>query len=87
MKGRKTKTTAKKVGKNFSGECQLRQLPGNTYFRVIKKDGTLSKTIYFKDKESWNPFTRKYDVNRVDDVYGNGKEMKGTIKVSTKFTY
>lgn len=87
---RKPKTKAKpkkKVSKSFSGECELRQLPERSYFKVVKRDGTLSKSIYVKDKKSWNPFTRKYDVHNVNDIWSGGKEMKGSTKVSTRFTY
>lgn len=78
---------AKKVNKNFYGECELRQLPSKSYFKVVKRDGTLSKTTYLKGKNSWNPFSRRYDVHNVNDVWGTGKEMKGSTRVSTKFTY
>lgn len=83
----RTKSRPKKVSKSYSGECELRQLPERTYFKVVKRDGTLSKSTYLKDKKSYNRFTRKYDVSNVNDVWGTGKEMKGSTKVSTRFTY
>ena len=77
----------KKVSKDFSGNCCLSQLPSNTFFKVVKKDGSLSKGIYFKSKDSWNRYSRKYDISKAEDVWGAGREMKGTTKVSTKFIY
>lgn len=89
MAKRKTSRTSpvKKVRHDFSGECELRQLPSNTYFRILKKDGSLSKKTYLKEKGSYNSSTRKYDITDCEDVYGTGREMKGTTKVSTRFTY
>lgn len=76
-----------KVSKNYSGECSLSQLPDNTYFKLVKKDGSLSKSIYLKEKGAWNKYSRRYDIVNTNDVYGSGKEMKGTTKVSTRFIY
>lgn len=77
----------KKVNRNYSGKCLLRQLPSNTYFKLVKKDGSLSKTIYYKDKNSWNKYTRKYDICSTNDIWGAGREMKGDKLVSTNFIY
>ncbi len=89
MKRKFTKTKAKKVSKNFIGITQLRNLPSNrtTFFRLVKKDGTLSKKVYMKQKGDWNPFSKRFDISPVDDVWGAGREMKGTTKVSTDFEY
>ncbi len=82
-------SSVKHVPKNFSGECTLSQLPSNcrTYFKVVKKDGSLSKKIYVKDKGSYNRYSRKYDICDVDDIYGSGREMSGKTRVSTRFNY
>lgn len=79
----------KHVPKNFSGECTLSQLPSNsrTYFKIVKKDGSLSKKTYVKDKNSWNRYSRKYDICDTNDIYGSGREMSGKTRVSTKFIY
>lgn len=77
----------KKVNKNYSGKCLLKELPNNTYFKVVNKDGSLSRTIYYKDKFSWNKYSRKYDICSTKDIYGRGKEMKGNKVVSTEFIY
>lgn len=76
----------KKVGKGFIGECNLNQLPDGTLFKLVKRDGRLSKKTYLKEKGSWNPFCRKYDIAPTDDVYGAGKEMKGSTRVSTNWS-
>ena len=85
--GKKRKVSHGKVSKNFSGECQLSQLQDNTYFKLVKKDGSLSKKIYIKQKGDYNKSTRKYDICSVDDVWGGGRSMHGKTKVSTKFIY
>lgn len=89
MAKRKTSRTSpvKKVRHDFSGECELRQLPSGSFFRIVKKDGSLSRKTYIKDKGSYDSSLRKYVVTECDDVWGSGKEMKGTTKVSTRFTY
>ena len=82
------KTNSKpKVSRNFSGECSLSQLPDNTYFKLVKSDGTLSKAVYYKEKGAWNKYSRRYDICKSDDVYCSGRSMKGTTKVSTRFIY
>lgn len=73
----------KKVGRKFIGECCLNELSNGTLFKVVKKDGRLSKKTYLKEKGSWNPYCRTYDICPTDDVYGAGKSMKGSTKVST----
>ena len=83
----KRKVKSKKVSKNFSGETTLKQLPDNTYFKTVGKDGKLSKSTYIKSKRSWNRFSRRYDVCNVNDVGSEGIEMKGDRKVSTRFIY
>ena len=81
--------SVKHVPKNFCGECTLSQLPSNTrtYFKLVKKDGSLSKKIYVKEKGSYNRYSRKYDICDTSDVYGSGREMSGKTRVSTRFTY
>lgn len=87
--GTKRRVIQRKVPKDFYGECNLSQLPSNgiMYFKVVKKDGTLSKKIYVKDRDSYNRSTRKYNICSVDDVWGSGREMSGKTRVSTRFTY
>lgn len=48
----KRKVESKKVSKNFSGETTLKQLPENTYFKTVGRDGKLSKSTYVKPKRS-----------------------------------
>ncbi|MCH5179938.1 MAG: hypothetical protein J1F32_01835 [Erysipelotrichales bacterium] len=87
-KKRKTKTLpVRKVDRRFYGECELRQLPDNTYFKLVKRDGTLSKKVYMKEKGSYNRWSRKYDICSTDDMWCAGRELKGTTKVSTRFEY
>lgn len=43
-KRKTSKTTPiKKVGRGFSGICELRQLSINTYFRTVDKNGKVAK--------------------------------------------
>lgn len=44
----KKRKTKQKVSKSFSGETTLKQLPDNTYFKTVGKDGKLSKSTYNK---------------------------------------
>lgn len=81
------KRSVKKVSRDYCGICELRQLPSNTYFKVVKKDGSLSKTIYWRDKDAYNRSTKKYEVCPTSDVWGNGRPMSGKTKVSTDFIY
>lgn len=76
-----------KVSRNYSGECSLSQLPDNTYFKLVKSDGSLSKAVYYKEKGAWNKWSKRYDICKSDVVWGSGRSMKGTTKVSTKFIY
>lgn len=41
---------AKKVSRDFIGICTLKELPERSYFKIVKKDGSLTKTIYWKPK-------------------------------------
>lgn len=80
----------KRLPKDFYGECSLSELPLNgkfTYFKVVKKDGSLSKKTYLKEKGSYNRFSRKYDICDTSDVWGSGREMSGKTRVSTRFKY
>lgn len=79
--------TIKKVSRNYCGICELRQLPSKCYFKIVKKDGRLSKTTYWKDKDSYNHSTKKYYVCPVTDVWGDGIPMNGTTIVSTDFIF
>lgn len=40
----------KKVSRDFIGICTLKELPERSYFKIVKKDGSLTKTIYWKPK-------------------------------------
>lgn len=78
-------TPVKKVGKDFCGTCELRQLPKGTYFRTIDKNGKVSKETYTKD--SYDYGTKKFDCVKHSDIWGNGRSIKGTQKVTTDFIY
>ncbi len=84
---RKSKRTApiKKVGKDFCGICELRQLPKGTYFRIVDKNGKVSKETYTKD--CYDYATKKFDCSKHSDIWGNGRSVKGTQKVTTDFIY
>ena len=75
----------KKVGKNFDGICELRQLPKGTYFRVIDKNGKVGRETYTKDR--YDHSTKKFDCLKHSDIWGNGRSIKGTQKVTTDFIY
>ena len=79
------KQSIKKVGKNFSGVCQLRQLPKGAYFRVLDKNGKMSKETYTKGY--YDRTSKKFECSKHSDIWGNGRSLKGTTKVTTDFYY
>ena len=74
------KKTVKKVSKDFSGICELRQLPKGTHFRTLKGSETYIKGSYDRTYKD-------YDCTKCSDVWGYGKNFKGTTKVRTDFEY
>lgn len=89
IKKRKTKkvkaTPFKKVGKDFCGECELRQLPINTYFRVVDSKGKMSRETYTKGR--YDHSEKKFECAKHSDIWGNGRALKGTQRVTTDFFY
>lgn len=75
----------KKVKKDFSGVCELRQLPKGTFFRVINNKGQVSKETY--TKSYYEHSEKKFQCNKHSDIWGNGRMIKGTQKVTTDFIY
>ena len=88
-KTRKRKTSKiasiKKVSRDFSGECELRQLPINTYFRTVDKNGKVSKETYTKGL--YDRVEKKFECAKHSDIWGNGRSLKGTQRVTTNFIY
>ena len=78
-------TSIKKLPRDFSGECELRQLPINTYFRTVDKNGKVSKETYTKGL--YDRSERKFECAKHSDIWGNGRSLKGTQKVTTNFIY
>lgn len=86
MKNRTKKTMPmKKVGKDFCGTCELRQLPKGSYFRIVDKNGKVSKETYTKDYYDFG--SKKFNCAKHSDVWGNGRSVRGTQKVTTDFFY
>lgn len=75
----------KKVDKDFCGTCELRQLPKGAYFRTLDKNGKMSKETYTKGYYDYS--SKKYECDKHSDVWGNGRALKGTQKVTTDFYY
>lgn len=73
-------TKVKKVGKDFSGICELRQLPKGTFFRTLKGKETYTKGFYDKGSKT-------YSCTKGSDVWGSERWIKGTTKVRTDFEY
>lgn len=73
------------MGRNFDGICELRQLPKGSYFRTIDKSGKVSKETY--TNACYDHSTKRYDCLKHSDIFGNGRSMKGTQKVTTDFIY
>ena len=72
-KQRKKKTPVKpvkKVTRDFCGTCELRQLPAGTYFRVVSKDGKMSRETYTKGY--YIPSDKKYECAKHSDIWGTG---------------
>ncbi len=55
------KKVLKKVSKNFSGICELRQLPKGTFFRTLN-----GKEIYTKDY--YDKQSKKFSCTKHSDV-------------------
>ena len=55
------------------------------YFRVIDSKGKISNTTYTKG--SYDRYSKKYDCDKHHDIWGNGRSIKGTQKVTTDFYY
>lgn len=84
----KKKTAPKKQARTkFDGEGALKDLPNDSYFRILKKDGSMSRKTFLKKKGSYDRSIKKYLVVDCDDAWGYGKELKGSTKVTTKFIY
>lgn len=79
------KKVLKKVKKDFCGVCELRQLPKGSYFRTIDKSGKISRETYTKGY--YEPSEKKFVCDKHSDIYGNGRALKGTTKVTTDFFY
>lgn len=69
----------------FCGECELRQLPKGTYFRTVDKNGKMSKETYTKDY--YDHSTKRFQCDKHSDIWGNGRMLKGTTRVTTDFIY
>lgn len=70
----------KKVGKNFIGVCELRQLPKGSFFRTLK-----GKEIYIKG--FYDRTYKTYSCSKHSDVWGSERWIKGTTKVRTDYDY
>lgn len=75
----------KKVSRDFCGVCELRQLPKDTYFRTVDKNGKMSKETYTKG--FYDRTEKKFECAKHSDIWGNGRALKGTTKVTTDFIY
>ena len=82
---KKTIKPVKKVSRDFCGVCELRQLPPNTYFRTVDKNGKMSRETYTKGY--YDRTEKKFECAKHSDIWGNGRALKGTTKVTTDFTY
>lgn len=80
-----SKTAFKKLNKDFVGVCELRQLPKGMYFRTIDKNGKVSKETYTKDY--YDRASKSFNCQKHSDIFGNGRLVKGTAKVTTNFYY
>ena len=90
IKKRKTRKKArvapiKKLSKDFCGECELRQLPINTYFRIVDSKGKVGRETYTKG--FYIRGDKKFECAKHSDIWGNGRALKGTQRVTTDFYY
>lgn len=75
----------KRLSADYIGECELRQLPKGTYFRTVDKNGKMSRETY--TKSYYEHSEKKFQCDKHSDIWGNGRLMKGTTKVTTDFIY
>lgn len=78
-------TPIKKVSRDFCGVCELRQLPTGTYFRTVDKNGKMSKETYTKG--FYDRTEKKFECSKHSDIWGNGRVLRGTQRVTTDFIY
>lgn len=62
----------------------LKKLHKGDYFKIIKKDGTASKTVYVKDDYSYE--ARKFFVVKFYDVCDD-RLLRGDTVVTTDFIF
>lgn len=62
----------------------VKQLRKGTYFRVVKKNGTVGKTVYVKG--DYDRSDKRYCCTKFSDI-SSSKGMKSTQKVTTDFIF
>lgn len=63
---------------------QIKDLKKGEYFKLVKKDGTLSKIVYVR--EHYIRETKKYWCSKFEDI-GDGREFSPKTKVSVDFEF
>lgn len=75
----------KKLSKDFDGVCALAQLQKGVYFRILNKNGVMSKETYYIDY--YDRSAKKYQCTKFSDAGGNGRLLNGTTIVTTDFIF
>ena len=80
QKKKRLPKVAKTTRDYYNGTCELSQLPKGYYFRLPGKQKVYLKGEYDRSQ-------KKYECTKTDDVWGNGRMLKGSTKVETGFTW
>lgn len=62
----------------------LKNLPNGEFFRLVDKNGNVSKKTYIKD--GYDRSVKKYEVTNAEDT-NDFRYIKGDKKVTTEFIY
>jgi len=63
----------------------VKSLKKGAYFKRIWKEGKLGQETF--SRSEYNSGTRSYQCDKCSDIWGNGILLKGSVLVTTQFTY
>lgn len=72
------------LGKNFIGQCKLKDLHYNSLFKIVNKNGVFSNKTFVKRSGDYSFSERKYCCTNFDDIC-DFKFISGNQIVTTDF--
>jgi len=79
------KTTKRHVNTDPKGVATVKDFRQGEYIRLIDKHGKSGVKTYIRGE--YDRSTKKYHLVDTNDVYGNGRYVKGTTKAHDNFTF